>query len=110
MTTSINPCENSLAINKDLAIAIGRYIIGMQRHVKMLQAELTTYEPNASSPPATPQHPAMTRGDLDPENHTSEVAASQRAGLLLNIAAENQDSGLIRVLHDYFLKSNVLEE
>jgi len=96
--------------DREMAVAIGRHIIKMQLQIKMLEDTLTKHLPDDLYQPVAQQRPELAHGDLDPENHASQVTESQLDGLLLNIAAETQDSGLIRALHNQFLSGNVLED
>ena len=95
--------------NEEMAIALGRYIIQMQQQMAEMAGIITEFCPDTQARLVRLSEAEKTER-AEQENRARRGATAQQDGLRQHIAAEIQDSGLIRVLHDYFLEPNVLEE
>jgi hypothetical protein len=89
--------------DREMVINLGRYIIQMQRRIKALECLITESWPNPpQSLTGVPWSEVVNRSETD--EYIQRVSSAQLNGLHLAIAAETQDSALIRALHNQFLK------
>jgi len=88
--------------DKEMAEGLGRYIIRTQRRMRAMESFLTEYF--LATNQGAGAFPCAEKVDqIEQDESTRRVSASQLNVLLPAIAAENQGSDLIRVLHSQFL-------
>lgn len=92
-----------------MTLALGNYIIKLQRDISALQGVFTEYRIETQMGQKVEIPWREMAKTISQETGEQQIAVAQRHSLLLAIADETQGSALIRALHNQFLEEKASE-